>query len=115
MTGNRVDPASPLYNRAHEALTAALNGNQGFVLRNCWSLTRSELQQLADAAQAVADTAQQVRGSVWPGHPTVDPGDGRTECGRCGKWVWAVTHSCKRIPVTEAAMRRHQERAGEKP
>jgi hypothetical protein len=39
-------------------------------------------------------------------HPHTDPGDGRTECDRCGKWVWAVTHSCKGVPVTEAAWTR---------
>lgn len=36
-------------------------------------------------------------------HPYVDPGDGRSECETCGKWVWPVTHSCKGVPVTEAA------------
>lgn len=43
-------------------------------------------------------------------HPHTDPGDGRTECETCGKWVWLVTHSCKRVPVTPAAIARHQER-----
>lgn len=43
-------------------------------------------------------------------HPHADPGDGRTECETCGKWVWLVTHSCKRVPVTPAAVARHQER-----
>jgi hypothetical protein len=38
-------------------------------------------------------------------HPHSDPGDGRTECDVCGKWVWAI-HSCKGVPVTEAARRR---------
>mgnify|MGYP001034101932 CR=1 FL=1 len=33
-------------------------------------------------------------------------GDGRTECQTCGKWVWEVTHSCKGVPVTEAARAR---------
>jgi hypothetical protein len=36
-------------------------------------------------------------------HPHTDPGDGRTECNLCGKFVWAVTHSCKGVPVTAAA------------
>jgi hypothetical protein len=36
-------------------------------------------------------------------HPHTDPGDGRSECRRCGKWVWPVTHSCKGVPVTAAA------------
>lgn len=44
-------------------------------------------------------------------HPHTDPGDGRTECDRCGKWVWLVTHSCKGVPVTEAARERHRKRA----
>lgn len=39
-------------------------------------------------------------------HPHVDPGDGRSECELCGKWVWSFTHSCKGVPVTEAAIRR---------
>lgn len=45
-------------------------------------------------------------------HPHTDPGDGREECDLCGKWVWLGTHSCKRVPVTDAAMRRWQERMG---
>lgn len=39
-------------------------------------------------------------------HPHSDPGDGRQECDVCGKWVWLVTHSCKGVPVTEAAWER---------
>ncbi len=49
---------------------------------------------------------------VWPDHPHTDPGDGRTECEICGKWVWLVTHSCKRIPVTKAAWDRYFQRHG---
>jgi len=33
-------------------------------------------------------------------HPHFDPGDGRTECLTCGKWIFEVTHSCKGVPVT---------------
>lgn len=40
------------------------------------------------------------------GHPLSDPGDGRQECDVCGKWVWLVTHSCNRVPFTEAAIQR---------
>jgi len=40
-------------------------------------------------------------------HPHADPGDGRTECDRCGKWIWPVTHSCKGVPVIEAARQRY--------
>lgn len=36
-------------------------------------------------------------------HPHNDPGDGRTECGPCGKWVYESIHSCKGVPVTQAA------------
>ena len=43
-------------------------------------------------------------------HPYADPGDGRTECDVCGKWVFLVIHSCKRVPVTPAALRRHIQR-----
>jgi hypothetical protein len=39
-------------------------------------------------------------------HPRADPGDGRTECDGCGKYVWPVIHSCKGIPVTDAARAR---------
>lgn len=46
-------------------------------------------------------------------HPHTDPGDGRTECDVCGKWVFLVTHSCKRVPVTQAAWLRHRERVTE--
>jgi hypothetical protein len=42
-------------------------------------------------------------------HPHTDPGDGRTECHTCGKWVFRVIHSCKRIPVTKAASERMAE------
>jgi hypothetical protein len=46
-------------------------------------------------------------------HPHTDPGDGRQECDVCGKWVWLVAHSCKGVPVTDAAMQRmHERRAG---
>jgi hypothetical protein len=41
-----------------------------------------------------------------PDHPHTDPGDGRTECETCGKFVWPATHSCKRVPVTDAARAR---------
>lgn len=43
-------------------------------------------------------------------HPHSDPGDGRTECDVCGKWVHECIHSCKRVPVTEAAWARWHER-----
>lgn len=43
-------------------------------------------------------------------HPHTDPGDGRSECETCGKWIWPGTHSCKGVPVTEAAMERYRER-----
>jgi hypothetical protein len=36
-------------------------------------------------------------------HPHEDPGDGRQECWLCGKWVFPVIHSCKRVPVTPDA------------
>jgi hypothetical protein len=47
---------------------------------------------------------------TYADHPHTDPGDGRSECDVCGKWVWAVTHSCKGVPVTEAARKRAYER-----
>lgn len=39
-------------------------------------------------------------------HPHTDPGDGRTECPTCGKFVFRVIHSCKGVPVTAAAQAR---------
>lgn len=39
-------------------------------------------------------------------HPHIDPGDGRTECYLCGKFVHDVIHSCKGVPVTRAAEER---------
>lgn len=45
-------------------------------------------------------------------HPHTDPGDGRTECQTCGKFVWQVTHSCKGVPVTDAAITRHDDTTG---
>jgi hypothetical protein len=48
--------------------------------------------------------------SIHADHPYEDPGDGRTECEICGKWVWLVTHSCKSVPVTDAALKRMWER-----
>lgn len=44
--------------------------------------------------------------TAMPDHPHTDPGDGRTECQTCGKWVFEAIHSCKGVPVTEAAVRR---------
>lgn len=49
---------------------------------------------------------RRVPGGAPADHPHTDPGDGRTECERCGKFVWLVTHSCKGVPVTEAARQR---------
>lgn len=48
------------------------------------------------------------RQPVRADHPYTDPGDGRTECLTCGKWVFPAIHSCKRVPVTEAALKRRQ-------
>lgn len=39
-------------------------------------------------------------------HPHTDPGDGRTECQTCGKWIFEAIHSCKGFPVTDAAWER---------
>lgn len=46
-------------------------------------------------------------------HPYEDPGDGRTECDTCGKWVFLAIHSCKGVPVSEAALKRMRERLGD--
>lgn len=52
----------------------------------------------------IPDTIKELK--VTADHPHTDPGDGRTECDVCGKWVFEVIHSCKRVPVTEAAWAR---------
>jgi hypothetical protein len=61
---------------------------------------------IAPGTSALTDEEYAVLGD----HPHTDPGDGRTECDTCGKWIWPVIHSCKRVPVTEAAWQRHQAR-----
>lgn len=38
------------------------------------------------------------------GHPTTDPGDGRTLCEGCQRYVWPVIHSCP-MPVLLLAER----------
>jgi hypothetical protein len=43
---------------------------------------------------------------TYADHPHTDPGDGRTECDTCGKWIYEAIHSCKGIPVTDAARER---------
>ncbi|MFI9526329.1 hypothetical protein [Micromonospora rosaria] len=48
-------------------------------------------------------------------HPHTDPGDGRTECDLCGKWVWEAIHSCKGVPATEAAKARYEQWRRESP
>lgn len=45
-------------------------------------------------------------------HPHNDPGDGRTECDVCGKWIWPAIHSCKGVAVTHAARLRLTSRLG---
>jgi hypothetical protein len=51
-----------------------------------------------------------VNGQPFADHPHVDPGDGRTECQTCGKYVYPVIHSCKGVPVTVAAKNRMEGR-----
>ncbi|QLQ34910.1 hypothetical protein [Micromonospora robiginosa] len=63
---------------------------------------------LAEAACCTSGPANDSRGVSEPTTPDTDPGDGRTECDRCGKWVWPVTHSCKGVPVTDRARARRQ-------
>lgn len=52
--------------------------------------------------------------TVKADHPHTNPRDGRTECDVCGKWIFPATHSCKGVPVTEAARKRWFERNGGK-
>lgn len=59
----------------------------------------------------MSDTTTQPRGD----YPHTDPGDGRTEGQTCGKYVWLSIHSCKRVPVTEAAKVRWRQRQGLEP
>jgi hypothetical protein len=63
-------------------------------------------------------SARKVAEAVSPpnaDHPHTDPGDGRPECPTCGKFVWRVIHSCKGVPVTDAAMRRYLDRGTTRP
>lgn len=53
--------------------------------------------------------------SLMADHPHIDPGDGRTECDTCGKWVFECIHSCKGVPVTDAAWARFNARHGIRP
>ncbi|MEU7170234.1 hypothetical protein ABZ949_01930 [Micromonospora tulbaghiae] len=53
--------------------------------------------------------------SVPADHPHTDPGDGRTECPTCGKFVWPAIHSCKGVPVTAAARARMEAETREVP
>jgi hypothetical protein len=72
-------------------------GSGGFYLRK-----RRVLQILSDAR---GPAARRVAAPIAD-HPHTDPGDGRTECQTCGKWVHLVIHSCKGVPVTVAARQR---------
>lgn len=49
---------------------------------------------------------------IHPDHPYSDPGDGRTECDVCGKWIYECIHSCNGVPVTDAAWDRWFARHG---
>lgn len=48
-------------------------------------------------------------------HLHSDPGDGRSECPTCGKWVWLVTHSCKGISVTPSPLPTDEDARAEGP
>lgn len=50
--------------------------------------------------------APAVEGVPVADHPHMDPGDKRTECQTCGKFVHQAIHSCKGVPVTVAAKAR---------
>ena len=39
------------------------------------------------------------RGIGVTDHPYTDPGDGRTRCETCGKYVWLVINSCKGVLI----------------
>ena len=66
------------------------------------ALTRELARRRSDAAVAALESLP----ITTADHPHTDPGDGRTECDTCGKFVWPATHSCKRVPVTLAARAR---------
>lgn len=75
-----------------------------------WSTVQRDSFQHRRWAQLVNE---RVVNEVLGDHPHTDPGDGRTECQTCGKWVFEAIHSCKGVPVTEAAWARILERAAE--
>jgi hypothetical protein len=57
------------------------------------------------AVRVVVDLQEQhlERRLVHADHPYTDPGDGRSQCEVCGKWVWLVLHSCKGVRVAPAS------------
>lgn len=77
--------------------------NAGFQGK-CDCTATADLNEVLDRANAAELPL------VLADHPHTDPRDGRSECDVCGKFVWLVTHSCKGVPVTAAAMKRMEAR-----
>lgn len=74
-------------------------------------LVRNALAEALPELNEINDQSSERR--VAPDHPHTDPKDGRTECDVCGKWVHECIHSCKGVPVTDAAWERwHQRNQG---
>lgn len=69
---------------------------------------------VAYAAGRADERAERASTASILDHPHIDPGDGRTECERCGKFVHEVTHSCKGVPVTARAEARMWKREAER-
>jgi hypothetical protein len=43
------------------------------------------------------------------GHPYADPGDGRTRCPGCTKWIFPIIHSCKGVPPVNQPSTAHRD------
>ncbi len=66
-------------------------------------------------AVAARNRQREQEAATFGDHPHTDPGDGRSECQVCGKFIWPATHSCKGVPVTQAARARYAERLAARP
>ncbi len=57
------------------------------------------LDENSDIAECKDCDWRQPSGRVHVDHPYEDPGDGRSQCEVCGKFVWPGLHSCKGVRV----------------
>jgi hypothetical protein len=73
----KPSPSTPLVNRGAEALEAVLSGDETHAEEQVQLLTRSELLQLATAADRLAALARAAVHATWPGYQErPSPSDG---------------------------------------